>query len=70
MDAILSKIINNLIIENVDNTAINDIVQQVRENWKYFDNVDWDNIDYCGILKTINHAKFLKAKFNSQPPTN
>lgn len=24
-------------IENVDNNAINDIVQQVRENWKYFD---------------------------------
>ena len=40
MDAILSKIINNLMIENVDNTAINDIVQQVRENWTYFDNVD------------------------------
>ena len=53
-------------IENVDNTAINDIVQQVRENWKYFDNVDWDNIDYCGILKAINHAKFLKAKFNDK----
>ena len=66
MDAILSKIINNLMIENVDNTAINDIVQQVRENWKYFDNVDWDNIDYCGILKAINHAKFLKAKFNDE----
>ena len=53
MDAILSKIINNLMIENVDNTAINNIVQQVRENWKYSDNVDWDNIDYCGILKVI-----------------
>ena len=66
MDAILSKIINNLMIENVDNTAINDIVQQVRENWKYFDNVDWDNIDYCDILKAINHAKFLKAKFNDE----
>lgn len=37
MDAVLSKIINNLMIENVDNNAINDIVQQVRENWKYFD---------------------------------
>ena len=66
MDAILSKIINNLMIENVDNIAINNIVQQVRENWKYFDNVDWDNIDYCGVLKAINHAKFLKAKFNDE----
>lgn len=53
-------------IENVDNIAINDIVQQVREYWKYFDNVDWDNIDYCGILKAINLAKFLKAKFNNE----
>ena len=66
MDAILSKINNNLMIENVDNTAINDIVQQVREYWKYFNNVDWDNIDYYGILKAINQAKFLKAKFNDE----
>ncbi len=66
MNSIVHKITNNLKNENVDNTAINDIIQQVKEYWQYFGTIDWDEIDYIGILKAINCAKFLKAKFNDE----
>lgn len=66
MNSIVQKITNNLKNENVDNTAINDIIQQVEEYWGYFGSIDWNSIDYIGVLKAINCAKFLKAKFNDE----
>jgi len=66
MDDKLSKIVNNLQKEGVDDSAINDVVQKVKEYWSYIGNIDWNTIDYCNTLKVINCAKFLKAKFNDE----
>lgn len=64
MDSIIAKLTDSLRKENIDNAAINDIIQKLREYWPYLGVVDWDNITYIDILKSIYCAKFLKAKFN------
>ena len=66
MDDKLSKIVNNLQKEGVDDSAINDVVQKVKEYWSYIGNIDWNTIDYYNTLKVINRAKFLKARFNDE----
>lgn len=59
MDVILSKLANNLRIEGVEENAIKDILQKVGEYWEFIGGIDWDNVDYFGILKEISVARFL-----------
>ena len=66
MDVILSKLANNLRIEGVEENAVKDILQKVGEYWEFISGIDWDNVDYFGILKEISVARFLKAKFNDE----
>lgn len=66
MDVILSKLANNLRIEGVEENAVKDILQKVGEYWEFIGGIDWDNVDYFGILKEISVARFLKAKFNDE----
>ncbi len=66
MDVILSKLANNLRVEGVEENAVEDILQKVGEYWEFIGGIDWDNVDYFGILKEISVARFLKAKFNDE----
>lgn len=66
MNENLIKLANNLRIEGVEENAVKDILQKVEEYWEFISDIDWDNVDYFGIIKEISVARFLKAKFNDE----